>query len=283
MRFVSFQAGGSDRFWVATESGIVDLSVRNTGFSGLRQALAAEALPVLAKAAAGAANDYGFDDVTFLLPIPEPSKIVCVGVNYANRSEEYAEKIKESAYPNLFLRATQSFVGHNVPLVVPTISEQLDYEGEIVLVIGKQGRYIPRENAMSHVAGLTIGNEGTVRDWTRHGARNSAGGKNFDASGSIGPWLEDAAGHDGAELSVQTWVNDELRQNDTTKSIIYPFDLILHYVSQFTTLLPGDMILTGTPTGAGVRFTPPRFLKAGDRLRIDVGGVGSLQNPVVAE
>ncbi len=283
MRFVSFKAAGQSRFGVAVDDGIVDLSTRSTGFTGLRQALEAGALPQLAAAARGQQADFAFADVEFQLPVPDPSKIVCVGVNYANRSEEYEKRVQESAYPNLFLRTTQSFVGHGVPLRVPKQSHQLDYEGEIVLVIGKRGRSIERADAMSHVAGLTVGNEGTIRDWTKHGARNSAGGKNFDASGSIGPWMEDGTGRDGETLSVKTWVNDELRQNDTTASIIYPFDLIIHYVSQFTTLMPGDLILTGTPTGAGARFNPPRYLAPGDTLRIEVGGVGTLENPVAAE
>jgi 2-keto-4-pentenoate hydratase/2-oxohepta-3-ene-1,7-dioic acid hydratase in catechol pathway len=283
MRFVSFQAAGKNRFGIALDQGIVDLSEKSTGFTSLKEALAASALPRLAAMAAGAATDFAFADAEFQIPIPDPAKIVCVGVNYANRSEEYERRVKESEYPNLFLRTTQSFVGHRVPLVVPKVSSQLDYEGEIVLVIGKSGRYIDRADAMKHVAGITIGNEGTVRDWTKHGARNSAGGKNFDASGSIGPWMEDGFGVDGDPLAIRTWVNDELRQNDTTKNIIYPFDLIISYVSRFTRLVPGDLIFTGTPTGAGVRFNPPRFLAPGDRLRIDVSGVGTLENQIVAE
>ncbi len=211
----------------------------------------------------------------------EPEKIFCVGVNYADRNEEYKDGSSAPAYPSLFMRTASTFVGHGQHLLKPAISEQFDYEGEIVLVIGKEGRRIAREHALEHIAGLCIANEGTVRDWLRHGKFNVTQGKNFEASGSIGPWM--TLLRDPAQLQnlhLQTWVNDELRQDDTTANLIFGFDRLIEYISQFSRLMPGDVILTGTPTGAGARFDPPRYLNSGDRLRIAVTGLGALENPV---
>src|SRR6185436_8733392 len=160
-------------------------------------------------------------------------------------------------------------------------SEQLDYEGEIVLVIGRGGRRIARAEALGHVAGLTLANEGTVRDWVRHGKFNVTQGKNFDASGSMGPWLVSAAEIDfDRPLHLTTRVNGEVRQDDTTASMMFDFAALIEYISTFTTLTAGDLILTGTPTGAGARFDPPRWLKPGDVVEVSVAEIGTLSNRV---
>ncbi len=170
------------------------------------------------------------------------------------------------------------------PLIIPDVSEQLDYEGEIVLVVGKAGRNIARRQAMSHVAGLTIMNEGSVRDWIRHGKFNVTQGKNFDRSGSFGPWVEtDLSAIDIENMRIKTRVNGDVRQDDTTASMAFPFERIMEYISTFTELVPGDLIATGTPTGAGARFDPPKWLKPGDMVEIEVEGVGTLINTVERE
>jgi len=223
-------------------------------------------------------------DVTVLPTLFEPEKIFCVGVNYAERNEEYKDNSAAPKYPSLFMRTATTFVGHGQGLLKPAVSDQFDYEGEIVLVIGQEGRNIPREHALKHIAGLCIANEGSVRDWLRHGKFNVTQGKNFEASGSIGPWMTRL--RDPSQLQdmrLQTWVNDELRQDDVTGNLIFGFDYLIEYISTFSRLMPGDVILTGTPTGAGARFDPPRYLKAGDRLRIGVSGLGVLENTVVAQ
>ena len=205
-------------------------------------------------------------------------------MNYPERHDEYkAEGYKAPvAKPSLFLRTTASFSPHGQPLLLPPESIELDYEGEIAVVIGVEGRRIPMECAAAHIAGLSIANEGSVRDWMKHSNRQITPGKNFDASGSLGPWIDTEAAK-LPSLTLTTWVNDELRQTDTADRLIYSFDYLISYISTFTRLLPGDVILTGTPVGAGVRFDPPRFLKAGDVVRVEVSGVGSLENPVVLE
>jgi 2-keto-4-pentenoate hydratase/2-oxohepta-3-ene-1,7-dioic acid hydratase in catechol pathway len=214
--------------------------------------------------------------------LPDPEKIMCVGVNYHNRNEEYRDGSEAPKYPSLFMRSPSSFTGHDAPLVRPKESEQLDYEGEIVIVVGKGGRRIPREDALSHIAGLTLMNEGTVRDWVRHAKFNVTQGKNFDRSGAIGPWMvtaDELAGFDN--LSLQTRVNGELRQDDETSNMIFGLQELIEYISSFTTLKVGDLISTGTPTGAGARFDPPRYLKPGDVVEITSPTIGTLRNGVI--
>jgi 2-keto-4-pentenoate hydratase/2-oxohepta-3-ene-1,7-dioic acid hydratase in catechol pathway len=184
----------------------------------------------------------------------------------------------------MFFRVPGSFVGHGQPVVRPKASPQLDYEGEICLVIGKAGRHIAKENAMAHVAGYTLCNEGTIRDWVRHAKFNVTQGKNFDASGSIGPYFVSADEIDpGKPLHLTTKVNGEVRQDDTTANLIFSFADLLAYITIFTTLKPGDIIVTGTPVGAGARFDPPRWLKPGDTVEVAVPGIGTLSNRVVDE
>jgi 2-keto-4-pentenoate hydratase/2-oxohepta-3-ene-1,7-dioic acid hydratase in catechol pathway len=182
----------------------------------------------------------------------------------------------------MFYRAPGSLAGHGQAIVRPRESEQLDYEGEIALVIGRAGRHIPRERALEHVAGVTLLNEGTVRDWLRHGKFNVTQGKNFDASGSIGPWMEtDVDLTRPLHLTVK--VNGEVTQDDTTASMIFGFADIIAYVTTFMTLKPGDVIATGTPVKKGPRADPPRWLKPGDVVELTVPEIGTLSNQVVDE
>ena len=184
----------------------------------------------------------------------------------------------------MFVRFPDSLVGHGEPLVRPPESDQLDYEGEIVAVIGTGGRRIPRAHARAHLAGLTLGNEGTIRDWVRHAKFNVTQGKNWEASGSMGPWLVtmDEIG-DLDDLHLTTTVNGEIRQDDTTKSMAFPIEFQVEYLSTFCTLEPGDVIFTGTPTGAGARFDPPRFLEPGDVVDVHEPSIGTLRNTVMDE
>jgi 5-carboxymethyl-2-hydroxymuconate isomerase len=184
----------------------------------------------------------------------------------------------------MFFRTPGSFVGHGAPIVRPKVSTQLDYEGEIAIVIGRGGRRIAKERALDHIAGITLCNEGTIRDWTRHGKFNVTQGKNFDASGSMGPWMVTRDEADIARpLHLTTRVNGEIRQDDTTASLIFSFADLLAYITIFMALKPGDVIVTGTPTGAGVRFDPPRWLKPGDVVEVAAPEIGALRNTVVDE
>ncbi|QFT61033.1 Ureidoglycolate lyase (plasmid) [Sulfitobacter sp. THAF37] len=279
MKLASYTKDGTPGFGIVTKGGILPLDGRLDGIANLQALIETDALDK-ARAVSGEAT-LDPADVTFTIPVGNPEKIWCIGVNYGNRNAEYKDGSDLPKYPSLFVRSRQSFVGHDVPLERPRVSEQLDYEGEIALVIGKGGRDIPRETALDHIFGLTICNEGTIRDWLRHGKFNVTQGKNFDRSGAIGPWIVTTDELDPkSELSLETRVNGEVRQKDTTANLMFPFDYLISYLSSFATLSPGDIIVTGTPTGAGVRFDPPIWLKPGDVVEVEVSGIGTLANGV---
>jgi 2-keto-4-pentenoate hydratase/2-oxohepta-3-ene-1,7-dioic acid hydratase in catechol pathway len=211
------------------------------------------------------------------------TRYFCIGVNYPERNEEYRDGSERPRYPSIFIRTHSSFVAHGEPIVRPLESEQLDYEGEIVVVIGTGGRRIPQADALDHVLGYSCANEGSVRDWLRHSKFNVTQGKNFDRSGSLGPWLVPAGEIGSRPLRIMTRVNGEVRQDDTSDRMIFPIPYLISYLSSFCTLEPGDVILTGTPSGAGARLTPPRYLRAGDVVEVEVSNVGLLKNTVVDE
>ncbi|MEQ8803966.1 fumarylacetoacetate hydrolase family protein [Haliea sp.] len=285
MRFASYQREDGVTSWgavVAGDSGerLIDLqAVAPT----LKAAIERGLLPGIR---VDNGNTLAFDAVTLLPPITAPDKILCIGVNYANRNSEYKDGSAAPSNPSVFIRFPDSFTGHNQPLIRPHESEQLDYEGEIVVVIGKAGRRIKRENAFEHIAGLSIMNEGTLRDWVRHAKFNVTQGKNFERSGAIGPWMVSADEFTRKQLEdmrLVTRVNGEVRQDDTTASMMFPISFIIEYLTTFCELRPGDVIATGTPNGAGARFDPPIYLKPGDMVEVEVEGVGVLSNGVEDE
>jgi 2-keto-4-pentenoate hydratase/2-oxohepta-3-ene-1,7-dioic acid hydratase in catechol pathway len=280
MRLAKLQRGERTIWAAVTDQGAVDLS--SVIDSDIRDHLGTDSLTRLADFTAERPVDIAVGELSYAPFLPNPEKIICVGVNYRNRNEEYRDGSELPKYPSLFFRSPSSFVGHDTPLVRPRESEQLDYEGELAIIIGKGGRRIPSEQALGHIAGLTLVNEGTLRDWVRHAKFNVTQGKNFDSSGSIGPWMVTADDFDGfGDIPVQTRVNGELRQDDTTASLIFSFSDLIAYISSFTTLTPGDVISTGTPPGAGARLEPPVFLKPGDLVEISSPQIGTLSNGVV--
>src|SRR5262245_3989363 len=284
MKLITFERDGRTSYGVVVGAGIVDLGVRlGRDAPTLRDLIANELTGRARDIVAGGNPDFTCDTVRVERPIPAPGKILCVGVNYPDRNAEYKDGAEPSKYPNVFVRFPAPFVRHGAQLIRPPETKQFDYEGEIALVIGKPGRRIPREQALAHVFGYTIANEGTARDWTRHGRFNVTQGKNFDGSGSIGPWITTADAMPAGPIRIETRVNGEKRQSDTTDRLLYPLDYLISYLSTFTTLEPGDIILTGTPTGAGARLDPPQWLVAGDVVEVEVGGIGVLSNPVADE
>ena len=283
MRFVSFRRDSYSSFGAVTPGGIVDVG-RPLGLPTLGATLRAGRLLDAQALAAAEKPTVALEQIDFLPTVPDPEKIICIGINYGNRNEEYKDGAEPPRYPSVFMRTPGSLVGHREPIWSPPESEQLDYEGEIVLVIGKSGRRIAERDAWSHVAGVTLMNEGSVRDWLRHSKFNVTPGKNFERSGSLGPWLVTADEiADGATLHLTTQVNGELRQDDTTESMIFSFRRLIAYLSSFMRLTPGDLIATGTPTGAGARFDPPKYLRAGDVVEVHVPEIGTLSNPIIAE
>jgi 2-keto-4-pentenoate hydratase/2-oxohepta-3-ene-1,7-dioic acid hydratase in catechol pathway len=285
VKLVAYTLDGPPRYGAVVDGGIVDLSARlGAECPDLQALMAASDLAAVLERVAGGAPDYGLDDVRYLPPIARPGKILCIGVNYRNRNEEYRDASDAPQYPSVFVRTPASLTAHREPILRPPESEQFDYEGEIAIVMGRRGRRIAEADALRHIGALTCANEGTLRDWVRHGKFNVTPGKNFVASGAIGPWLATADGFaDFTNLRVRTRVNGELRQDDTTASLAFPFAYLVAYISTFTELEPGDLILTGTPTGAGARFDPPKWLVPGDVVEVEVDGVGTLSNPVADE
>lgn len=284
-RLATYAVNGEIEYGAVTDGGIIELSARfGDQYPTLREVIAAGALARLAEDAAGRAADHPLDAVTWRPPIPAPEKIICIGVNYPDRNAEYKDGQEAPKFPSMFMRTPRSFVGHNTPLVRPRASAQLDYEGELALVIGKPGRHIPHASALDHIAAVTLCNEGTIRDWVRHAKFNVTQGKNFDSTGSLGPWLVPYTDESQiADIRLTTRVNGETRQDDRTSRLIFSFRYLINYISTFTTLVPGDVIVTGTPTGAGARFDPPRYLKPGDVIEVEAENIGVLRNGVVDE
>ena len=285
MRIASYTARGRTSFGAIEGDGVVDLRLRlGSRFPTLLDVLRADALDDVRKAAAGVRADFPLSEVELLAPVLAPEKILCIGINYNRDSEYKGQNLKETPYPSMFFRTPGSLVGHNQPIILPKESEQLDYEGEVALIIGREGKKIPKERALEYIAGLTLCNEGCLRDWMRHGKFNVTQGKNFDASGSLGPWMVTTDELDPArDLRLTTKVNGEIRQDTKTSLMMLGFADLIAYITRFTTLKPGDIISTGTPVGTGMGFDPPKWLKAGDVVEVTVPEIGTLKNTVVAE
>ena len=281
VKLASFSIDGEPTWGVVTDDGVVNLGAR-LGGSVLQLLTTGLSWNALEELQDKYDPDLALEEVELAPPVVCGSKIICIGVNYANRNAEYKDNTPDPEWPSLFMRAQESFTGSGQPLWRPPESEQLDYEGEIALVIGRKGHRILQEEAMSYVSGYTLMNEGTIRDWVRHAKFNVTQGKNFSRIGSIGPWMVSPENvGDFRDLKLQTHVNGELRQSDTTANLMFPFDYLISYLSIFFTLQPGDIISTGTPNGAGARFDPPKYIAPGDRVKVSCGPIGVLSNTVV--
>ena len=264
------------------DDGIVDLAIRfGERAPTLRGLFAAGALSEAARVASEAAPDVELSAVTFAPVIPDPDKIICVGLNYRDHVTETGRSV--TVKPALFARFAGSQVGHLQPLVRPEVSEEFDYEGELAVVVGTAGRHIPPERALAHVAGYACYNEGSVRDWQRHTSQFLSG-KTFAGTGGFGPWL--VTTHeipDPSRLTLETRLNGEVVQRTSTGLMITPVPALIAYISTILPLLPGDVIATGTPAGVGAKRTPPRWMKPGDVAEVEISGIGTLRNPVIAE
>ncbi len=283
-RLASFSVDRRPFWGVVADGGMIALSPDFPEWPSLRNVIAADGWDQVAQAAQGRAVTHPAGRFTWEIPVPDPEKIICVGVNYPARNEEYRDGQEAPPNPSLFIRFPRSFVGHEQSLIRPLETDKLDYEGEIVIVIGKAGRRIAQSDALDHIAALTLANEGTLRDWVRHAKFNVTQGKNWDRSGAMGPYLTRFT--DPAQINdiaLETLVNGDLRQSDRTSRLLFPFAKIIEYVSTFTTLVPGDIILTGTPTGAGARLDPPQYLTPGDVIEVSADGLGTLRNGVEDE
>jgi len=282
MKFATFSFDGEKHYGAITNEGAISLLDEFPQWPTLYDVVAAGALDELERAAAQ--KKVTHTDFRFEMVMPNARRILCVGVNFPDRNAEYKDGTAQPKFMSLFPRFASGFTGHERPLIRPPENHTLDYEGEVAIVIGKSGRRISQEEAYDHIAALTLCNEGTIRDWVRHAKFNVTQGKNWDNSGAIGPWLvpfKDPKQLDDARITTR--VNGEIRQDDFLSRMMFPIRREIEYISTFMTLQPGDIIVTGTPTGAGARFDPPRYLKPGDVVEIAVEGIGILRNSVEDE
>jgi len=281
MRLARYALRGRPSFGAVVGDGIVDLRPRLHRFHTLSEVFRAQALDEARAASDGVRPDMPLSAIEFLPPLAAPEKILCVGINYANRGQDY-NVTNNPQYPSMFYRAPNSLAGSGQHLVRPKISEQLDYEGEIAIIIGRDCKHVPKERALDTIAGLTLCNEGTIRDWTRHGQFNVTQGKNFDSSGGIGPWIE--TDFDLTKpLHLVVRKNGEVTQDDTTASMLFSFADIIAYITSFMTLKAGDIVCTGTPVKKTAKADPPVWLKPGDTIEVECPDIGVLRNTVVDE
>ena len=278
MKLLSFAHQGKDYFGAASGDGIVTLNDK-TGQPNLRAALAAGVMETMRKAAKDSGPDRKLADVTFLPVIPNPNKILCAGVNYRSHAAEVGRELPKQ--PSMFVRFTDTLVGHEGEMIRPTVSDNFDFEGELTLVIGKGGRHIKAERALDHVAGYTCFVDGSVRDYQKFSVTS---GKNFPGTGPLGPWLVTTDEiPDPSKLTLTTRLNGVQVQHSPTSQLIYSIPQIIAFCSDFTTLTPGDVIATGTPEGVGHSRKPPLWMKAGDTLEVEISGIGTLRTRIVDE
>lgn len=281
MRLLTYRQDGIDRFGKAVGDSVIDLSDQfGARAPDLKSLLGnEEALREAAGVASGKATPLR--EIQFLPVITNPDKIICVGLNYRSHVEETGRT--ESEKPVIFLRVPSSQIGHNEPMLRPKVSTHFDYEGELAVIIGKPGRHISQQDAMKHVAGYACYNDGSVRDWQRHTSQWTPG-KNFKATGAFGPWMvtADEIG-DPSPLRLLTRLNGEVVQDTTISLMIFSIPEVIEYVSAWIDLLPGDVIVSGTPGGVGFKRNPPLLMKQGDTVEIEIEKVGVLRNNIVDE
>ncbi|PZO04084.1 MAG: 5-carboxymethyl-2-hydroxymuconate isomerase [Hyphomicrobiales bacterium] len=281
MRFATFHLQGAPSWGLIDGEEAIDLgAVLRARYPDLKSVIAADALADAARAAADAPR-YPLSAIGWLPVVPNPDKILCVGLNYEMHRKETGRAEVEN--PTIFGRFANSQIGHDTDLVRPRVSHELDFEGELAIVIGKPGRYINRSDAFTHVAGYACYNDGSIRDFQRH-THQFTPGKNFPGTGAFGPWMmtPDELG-ELPDLRLQTRVNGQVVQDATFAQMIFDIPHIIEYCSSFTRLEPGDVIATGTPGGVGAKRTPPLWLKPGDVVEVEIDRLGTLRNGVAAE
>jgi 2-keto-4-pentenoate hydratase/2-oxohepta-3-ene-1,7-dioic acid hydratase in catechol pathway len=275
MKLASYVAGGRECYGAVVGDGVVTM----TDHASLRDALAAGALGDMRRRAVAAKPDHKLSDIRFLPVIPNPHKILCAGVNYRSHAAEVGRELPKQ--PSMFIRFTDTLIGHDGQMIRPKLSDNFDYEGELTMVIGKGGRHIPIERALDHVAGYTILVDGSVRDYQKFSVTS---GKNWPGTGPLGPWIVTADEiPDPSRLTLTTRLNGLEVQHSGTDKLIYSCQQIVSFCSDFTELHPGDVIATGTPEGVGHSRKPPLWMKPGDVLEVEIAGIGTLRARIVDE
>jgi len=278
MKLASYIADGAPTFGVVTDAGVITVSGPGRPAS-LRDALAADGLTEIRRAVEGARPDHKLSELRFLPVIPNPEKILCVGINYRSHAAEVGRDLPDK--PSLFIRLANTLVGHEGEIIRPSVSTHLDFEGELAVVIGRGGRHIKPEQALDYVAGYTCFVDGSVRDFTKY---SLSAAKNFFATGPLGPWMVTTDEiPDPTRLTLTTRLNGEQMQHSGTDVLIHSIAAIISFCSDFTPLSPGDIIATGTPEGVGHSRKPPVWMKPGDVLEVEISGIGTLRNRIVEE
>ncbi|MFT7459748.1 MAG: 2-keto-4-pentenoate hydratase/2-oxohepta-3-ene-1,7-dioic acid hydratase in catechol pathway [Planctomycetota bacterium] len=279
MRYISYKYKNKISWGAMEGNSIIDL---DDLAPSLMSAITESSLPKSASALPAGKPSLTIDEVTLLPPIPEPRRIICVGQNYAAHRDEMGGTTTTN--PLIFTRYPSSLVGHNEVLIKPPESEQFDFEGELAVIIGKRGRRISPENALSHIAGYSCFMDGSIRDYQNHTTQYIPG-KNFDQSGSFGPWMvsADEIPDPNAGLSLKTRLNDQVVQETTTDLMMFNIPTVIAYLSTFTTLDAGDVIASGTPGGVGYKRKPQLFMKPGDKIEVEIESVATLTNSIVGE
>jgi 2-keto-4-pentenoate hydratase/2-oxohepta-3-ene-1,7-dioic acid hydratase in catechol pathway len=281
MKCLSFIVGNRLSYGVLIESGLVDLGpVLGQQYPSLIDIIEAGKFELIAETIKITAPTLNLHQVQLSLPLPNVKRIFCVGRNYKGHVAEVGAKLPE--FPTLFLRTAQSLVASGSSIVRPQVSSDYDFEGELTLVIGKAGRHISKENALQHVFGYTILNDGSIRDYQMK--HSLAVGKNFESAGSMGPWVVTSDEiTDPSKLTLSTHLNGVQVQHSPTNDLIFDIPTIIAYISQFTRLLPGDVIATGTPDGVGFARNPPLWMKPNDVISVTISEIGTLTNTVIDE
>jgi 2-keto-4-pentenoate hydratase/2-oxohepta-3-ene-1,7-dioic acid hydratase in catechol pathway len=281
MKLATFKMGGTPTWGVVDGETIKDVgAVLGSRYPTVKSVIVADAFAEVATAAMKAGS-YPLADITWLPVIPDPDKILCIGLNYETHRKETGRSEVEN--PTVFTRFSNSQTGHLSPIIRPRVSHDLDFEGELAVIIGKPGRYIARSDAWGHVAGYACYNDGSVRDFQRH-THQFTPGKNFPGTGAFGPWMmtADEFAFRGSQR-LQTRVNGQVVQEATFDQMIFDVPRMIEYCSTFTRLEPGDVIATGTPGGVGAKRTPPLWLKPGDTVEVEIDDLGILRNGVADE
>lgn len=282
MKIVSFSANGTDSYGVVSGDSVIDVGAAlKNKYRNLRVLIKNGGLDELRDAAAKGKPAYKLSAITYLPLLTDPKKIFAIGINYDEHRKETGRD--PSAQPTIFVRFADAQVGHLQPMIKPLESDNFDFEGELAVIIGKKGRRIAEKDALSHIAGYSIYNDGSVRDFQRHTTQFTPG-KNFLGTGPFGPWLVTADEiPDPQKLQLETRLNGQVMQKSGTDMMIFQIPYLIHYISIFTKLRPGDVIITGTPGGVGNARTPPVYMKGGDTIEVEISKIGILRNPVVNE
>lgn len=281
MKIASYSHNGTDSYGVVVDDGIIDAKALGGGHASLRHAIAVDALGKIAAEAEGKTPDHKLADITFLPLIADPDKIFAIGLNYRSHVVEGGRPIPEQ--PMVFTRYPNSHVGHMQEMIKPKASDMFDFEGEMAVIIGKTCRHVPEADALSVIAGYSIYNDGSIRDFQRHTSQFGPG-KNFYHSGAFGPWMvttDDIP--DPESMTMVTRLNGEEMQRATTDDLLFNVPKLINYLTTVTELYPGDVIATGTTGGVGFYRDPQVFMKGGDTVEIEVDKIGVLRNPVINE